>query len=140
MYRLANASVAALAALALLIAACGDGSSGGDIPSPIANATVVETPIPFTPFPTPLPGVRPSLRSGMRGRDVAWLRGRLAEILGQHADLENADLFDERLKERVIAFQKNHRLKRDGIVGTMTQIQLAGAIGGSAVPRLRKRP
>lgn len=88
----------------------------------------------------PLPGVRPSLRSGMRGRDVAWLRGRLAEILGQHADLENADLFDERLKERVIAFQKNHRLKRDGIVGTMTQIQLAGAIGGSAVPRLRKRP
>ncbi|MCH7831807.1 MAG: AAA family ATPase [Proteobacteria bacterium] len=88
----------------------------------------------------PLPGVRPSLRSGMRGRDVAWLRGRLAEILGQHADLENADLFDERLKERVIAFQKNHRLKSDGIVGTMTQIQLAGAIGGSAVPRLRKRP
>ena len=88
----------------------------------------------------PLPGVRPSLRSGMRGRDVAWLRGRLAEILGQHADLETADLFDDRLKERVIAFQKNHRLKRDGIVGTMTQIQLAGAIGGSAVPRLRKRP
>lgn len=88
----------------------------------------------------PLPGVRPSLRSGMRGWDVAWLRGRLAEILGQHADLENADLFDDRLKKRVIAFQQNHRLKSDGIVGTMTQIQLAGAIGGSDVPRLRKRP
>lgn len=88
----------------------------------------------------PLPGVRPSLRSGMKGPDVAWLRGRLAEILGQHADLENADLFDDGLKKRVIAFQQNHRLKSDGIVGTMTQIQLAGAIGGSAVPRLRKRP
>jgi len=88
----------------------------------------------------PLPGVRSNLRSGMKGRDVAWLRGRLAEILGQPADLENADLFDDRLKKRVIAFQQNHRLKSDGIVGTMTQIQLAGAIGGSAVPRLRKRP
>ena len=88
----------------------------------------------------PLPGIRPSLRSGMKGRDVAWLRGRLAEILGQHADLENADFFDDRLKKRVIAFQQNHRLKSDGIVGTMTQIQLAGAIGGPAVPRLRKRP
>ncbi|MAF95756.1 MAG: hypothetical protein CMM60_08395 [Rhodospirillaceae bacterium] len=88
----------------------------------------------------PLPGVRPILRSGMKGRDVAWLRGRLAEILDQPADLENADLFDDRLKKRVIAFQQNHRLKSDGIVGTMTQIQLGGAIGGSAVPRLRKRP
>ena len=88
----------------------------------------------------PLPGVRPTLRSGMKGPDVAWLRGRLAEILGQHADLENADLFDDRLKKRVIVFQQNHRLKSDGIVGTMTQIQLGGAIGGSAVPRLRKRP
>ena len=88
----------------------------------------------------PLPGVRSNLRSGMKGRDVAWLRGRLAEILGQPADLENADLFDDGLKKRVIAFQQNHRLKSDGIVGTMTQIQLGGAIGGSAVPRLRKRP
>ncbi|MCH8065941.1 MAG: trypsin-like peptidase domain-containing protein [Chloroflexi bacterium] len=59
MYRLANASVAALAALALLIAACGGGSSDGDFPSPpSATATVVETPIPFTPFPTLAPGVR----------------------------------------------------------------------------------
>ena len=65
MHRLTNASVAALAALALLIAACGvgsgDGNSDGDIPSPTANATnatAVETRVPFTPFPTPPPGVR----------------------------------------------------------------------------------
>ena len=62
MHRLTNVSVAALAALALLIAACGGGSDNGDIPSPLAtnasNATAVDTPIPFTPFPTPPPGVR----------------------------------------------------------------------------------
>ena len=58
MHRLANASFAALAALALLIAACGGSSGDVDIPSPATSVTVIETLVPFTPFPTLAPGVR----------------------------------------------------------------------------------
>lgn len=88
----------------------------------------------------PLSDIRRNLRAGMKGRDVAWLRGRLAEILGQPADLDKAAVFDAGLRSQVVAFQKIRGLKGDGIVGILTQIQLGAEVGGSSVPVLRNRP
>lgn len=83
--------------------------------------------------------VRATLFNGMTGHDVAWLRGRLAEAMGIHADLENAGLFDGKLAERVRAFQKSRGIKSDGIAGILTQIHLSMAVKGSTVPVLDGR-
>ncbi len=88
----------------------------------------------------PIPGLRINLRSGMEGDDVKWLRQRLTKILSLSSDAENPGLFDAGLIKLVTAFQKSHGLKGDGIVGVMTQIQLAAVIAQSDVPVLRNRP
>ena len=90
----------------------------------------------------PLPRLQRSLRPGMAGKDVAWLRERLGKILGLPSGGEKAtsDIFDDDLKKRVIAFQESRKLETDGIVGTLTRIQLGAAIAPSAVPVLRKQP
>ncbi len=90
----------------------------------------------------PLPRLRRSLRPGMTGKDVAWLRERLGIILGVPTGGKKAasDIFDDGLKKRVIAFQESRKLETDGVVGTLTQIQLGAAIAPSNVPVLRTKP
>jgi general secretion pathway protein A len=84
------------------------------------------------------PGVRTiPLVPGMRGRDVEWLRQRLAESDGGPASAADRELFDDELRERVVAFQASQALIPDGIVGEETLTRLAAAPGpAGAVPRL----
>jgi general secretion pathway protein A len=69
------------------------------------------------------------LQPGMRSRDVAWLRHRLGEPEPAATDRRRRDLYDDDLRERVIAFQRSHALVADGIVGeeTLAQLSLVGA-------------
>ena len=88
----------------------------------------------------PLPNLRINLRAGMSGKDVVWLRDRLGRILGVPSGQEDQDFFDATLKKKIIAFQQSHRLKGDGIVGMMTQIQISAALNKTSLPFLRNHP
>ncbi len=83
----------------------------------------------------PPPGYRGMLRLGMRGRDVAWLRNRLAGVNGDSDG--SSDRFDRGLKDRVIAFQRSRKISVDGIAGPQTLIRLNTAARDPAVPYLR---
>jgi general secretion pathway protein A len=76
---------------------------------------------------------------GMRGKDVEWLRRRLAEQDGKPGEDPLPDLYDETLKERVQAFQRSRSLVPDGLVGeeTLAQLTLAGRDPGT--PSLSRR-
>ncbi|MDH3597346.1 MAG: peptidoglycan-binding protein, partial [Rhodospirillales bacterium] len=77
------------------------------------------------------------LASGIRGQDVAWLKGRLAEIFGEpRAEVQEA-VFDSELREKVMAFQRSRGLEADGIVGTRTLIHLNTVAKDSGVPLLQ---
>ena len=62
----------------------------------------------------------PALREGMRDERVTLLRRRLTitDDLTQASD--DPMLFDERLNQAIIHFQKRHRLTPDGVVGKNT--------------------
>jgi murein L,D-transpeptidase YcbB/YkuD len=68
----------------------------------------------------PLVSIGPPLKKDSRSARVVELRKRLAAS----GDLEPAeaggDLFDEKLKQSLISFQKRHGLKADGVVGSAT--------------------
>jgi len=77
------------------------------------------------------------LASGAQGRDVAWLKGRLAEIFGEpRAEVQEA-VFDSALRDKVMAFQESRGLEADGIVGTRTLIHLNTVAKESGVPLLQ---
>jgi murein L,D-transpeptidase YcbB/YkuD len=64
-------------------------------------------------------GIR--LEKGTASDRVAQLRGRLAASGDLEAvETKEGDLFDEKLEQSVIIFQKRHGLKADGIVGSAT--------------------
>jgi general secretion pathway protein A len=75
------------------------------------------------------------LRPGARGRDVAWLRQRLAEIEGTGATVKTSEVYDDELRARVIAFQRREKLVADGIVGDETLARLTSVID-TTVPSL----
>jgi general secretion pathway protein A len=77
---------------------------------------------------------RNSIQFGAREPLVAWLSDRLALIEGQ-APSVSGDLFDERMAQRVKAFQFGAGLVPDGIVGPQTLIHINTA-AGMQVPRL----
>jgi general secretion pathway protein A len=76
------------------------------------------------------------LTPGMRGRDVEWLRRRLAEIDGRPAAGPNRDLYDDDLKEQVTAFQRRRALVPDGVAGEETLSHLITAVRDPGVPVL----
>mgnify|MGYP000327155083 CR=1 FL=1 len=86
---------------------------------------------------TPPPSGEQTLRRGMRGPGVAWLREALARYEG-HAANSKSDVFDAGLEEEVKAFQRKHQLADDGIVGRFTLIQLDGYDASGAPPLLTK--
>jgi general secretion pathway protein A len=76
---------------------------------------------------------------GMRGKDVEWLRARLDALEGKVATGPRRDVYDEELRQRVLAFQRSWSLIPDGLVGeeTLTQLTLASREPGT--PSLSRR-
>jgi general secretion pathway protein A len=71
---------------------------------------------------------------GSRGKDVEWLRLRIAEADGAPPGGPQSDVFDEALRARVIALQRSKGLEADGVVGENTLIHLTSR--DPDVPRL----
>jgi general secretion pathway protein A len=76
------------------------------------------------------------IKLGARGKEVEWVRQRLAEADGGPTTTRNRDLFDDELRARVIAFQRARSLQADGVVGEETVSQLMASRRDSRVPRL----
>jgi N-acetylmuramoyl-L-alanine amidase len=76
-----------------------------------------------------------NLRIGMSGADVKALQNRLISL--RYIDVRSATgVFDSGTHHAVVAFQKLHRLTRDGIVGPITRSKLAApTIPKPRVPR-----
>ena len=74
------------------------------------------------------------LRPGMSSRDVAWLRQQLAT----GGATERATVYDDELKRRVVAFQREHGLTPDGIVGDETLVRLTAMATDARMPSLTK--
>ena len=72
-----------------------------------------------------------ALKEGMRDPRVAVLRARLGmEPAGEAAESEGpgeAELFDARVKDAVVAFQSENGLQADGVVGSRTLLALNAA-------------
>jgi general secretion pathway protein A len=64
---------------------------------------------------------------GSRGRAVVWLRHRLDALDGQPAS-GGSDAYDERLRARVVAFQRDQSLAADGVAGIETLVRLASLV------------
>lgn len=75
---------------------------------------------------------------GTRGKDVEWVREQLAELDGVPGGGQDRHVFDDDLRARVIAFQRNRSLLADGIVGEETLTHLSAALRDPKVPRLRR--
>ena len=84
------------------------------------------------------------MKRGHRGADVAWLKGRLADLRGEPPDAAAGTaaeaVFDAALEAQVIAFQRGHALVIDGIVGPRTMIQLSNAADDPDAVRLGAEP
>ncbi|HEV8676166.1 MAG TPA: AAA family ATPase [Methylomirabilota bacterium] len=76
------------------------------------------------------------IRPGTRGKDILWLRGRLAALDGSSVPGPDARLYDEALKQRVIAFQRSRQLTDDGIAGEETLALVALAAREPGTPSL----
>ena len=85
----------------------------------------------------PPPGGAINLQQGQSGPDVVWLKQQLDLAIGAEANSQDhSSLFDEDLRQRIIAFQSNQNLKADGIAGEETLIALATIIGRPDTPLL----
>jgi general secretion pathway protein A len=87
-------------------------------------------------------GAAKAIKPGMRDENVRWLRQSLAAIdteydpeAGTSTDL---DFFDKELEERLMDFQRQHRLKVDGLAGQQTQIIINSSLALDGIPRLAK--
>jgi general secretion pathway protein A len=83
----------------------------------------------------PAPGIV-AIGPGGRGRDIQWLRQRLAALDGKPLPAARTDVYDDALRDRVIAFQRSRALVPDGIAGEETLTHLGSALRESAVPTL----
>jgi general secretion pathway protein A len=72
----------------------------------------------------------------MRGREVEWLRQRLAELDGMPVSKRNAEVYDAELADRVRQFQRSRALAVDGVVGEETLMHLSTAVPEAGTPLL----
>jgi general secretion pathway protein A len=79
------------------------------------------------------------LSLGDRSNDVVWLRRTLDRLEGKETVSEDPELFDDALKQRVLAFQRSQSLIQDGYVGSETLVRLTMALEGSGAPSLSNR-
>jgi general secretion pathway protein A len=69
-----------------------------------------------------------AIAEGSSGPLVTWLAQQFSQ-LDQQAQALAEDLFNARLSQRVMIFQRNHALKDDGVVGLKTLLKLNEAMG-----------
>ncbi len=85
-------------------------------------------------------GESKAITPGMRDKNVRWLRQSLAAIDSGHDTEAGAptdlDYFDETLESRLKDFQRQHRLKVDGLAGQQTQIIINSSLALDGIPRL----
>jgi general secretion pathway protein A len=74
------------------------------------------------------------LRPGMASRDVAWLRQQLVPS----GTPERITLYDDDLKQRVVAFQRENGLTPDGVAGDETLVRIAAMAPDAHMPSLSK--
>jgi general secretion pathway protein A len=74
------------------------------------------------------------LAEGMKGGDIGQLQSSLQE-LGYYGEKPNG-VFDEKTAEAVTAFQRDHLLEEDGILGPQTRIVLYQALKRFQMPTL----
>ena len=78
-----------------------------------------------------------ALGRGSRGATVVWLRRSLAAIGDSYrAEPLDSSIYDAELEQRVIDFQRDHRLDVDGLAGQQTQIIINSLLGSEDTPRL----
>jgi general secretion pathway protein A len=82
------------------------------------------------------PTVALPVRLGSRGPGADWLRERLARADGTGPPGERGQPYDDALLRRVVAFQRGHALKSDGVVGRETAVLLQQFARESDTPRL----
>ena len=78
-----------------------------------------------------------ALGRGSRDKNVVWLRESLAAIDDRYrAEPIDSSIYDAELEQRVIDFQRDHRLDVDGLAGQQTQIVIISLLGSEGTPRL----
>lgn len=82
------------------------------------------------------PGGRLFLRVGDRDPVVSWLRSQLEIAQGVIIPAQDPLIFDYALQREVLAFQRQHGLVADGVVGKNTMIHLNTASRRQGVPLL----
>ena len=82
------------------------------------------------------PGGRMFLRTGDRGPVVSWIRSQLELAQGVIIPAADPLSFDYALQREIMAFQRDHGLSADGVVGKYTLIHLNSASGREGVPGL----
>ena len=78
-----------------------------------------------------------SISYGMKGPEVRSLRELLQQARGARSRQPVGDTFDGAMLREVQAFQREHRLATDGIIGTRTQMVLDAVADTQGVPVLR---
>jgi general secretion pathway protein A len=86
------------------------------------------------------PGGRLFLKVGDRDPVVSWLRSQLEIAQGVVIPAADPLVFDYALQREVLAFQRDHGLMTDGVVGKHTMIHLNTASGRAGVPLLSGEP
>lgn len=85
-------------------------------------------------------GAAKAIKPGMRDENVRWLRQSLAAIDRDYDPEGTAstdlDYFDKELEQRLKDFQRQHRLKVDGLAGQQTQIIINSSLALDGIPRL----
>jgi general secretion pathway protein A len=75
------------------------------------------------------------IRPGLRGPEVPWLRTAIAAVMNTPTSVKS-DLYDAALRSAVEAFQRDHHLTVDGIVGQETLLLLDGLAPKAHTPTL----
>jgi len=82
-------------------------------------------------------GRNEAISPGMQNDNVVWLKQSLSSLMDDYdVDAQNSSLFDDELRERLISFQRQHRLEADGVAGSKTQIVINSLLATSDGPRL----
>jgi general secretion pathway protein A len=75
---------------------------------------------------------------GAQGEDVVWVRKALDTVEGKPSGAAESDGYDEGLRQRIKAFQRNQSLPQDGRVGSATLVRLSLSVMGPNAPSLSR--